>query len=387
MDTILSISLVLLAGLFVSGLLKKTKLPEVTGYILTGILIGPCLLKIVSFSDIDNLSLFSVVALAYISFLIGAEFKFKHVKKLGLRPFIIGFTTSLSTLAIVSIACILCGVNLPIALVLGAIAASTAPASIMMIVKEYKAKGEMTSNIISIIGINDVISIIIFGFTMVIAKYLNGDTITIIGLLEPFREILISLVLGLSLGLLLGISAKWFEKGSSIICFILAYIFLSIIVCDYYGISSLLTCMVMGTTFVNFTNLKVMNKTLDLINYISSPLMVIFFVISGASLNINLIPSIALVLLVYIVSRFIGKIVGSIIGNEIANSPSNMKKYLGFTLLSQTGLAIGLAITSYEVLGSDFKVIVTIIIASSFVFDLICPILTKKVLRKVGEIS
>lgn len=387
MDTILSISLVLLAGLFVSGLLKKTKLPEVTGYILTGILIGPCLLKIVSFSDIDNLSLFSVVALAYISFLIGAEFKFKHVKKLGLRPFIIGFTTSLSTLAIVSIACILCGVNLPIALVLGAIAASTAPASIMMIVKEYKAKGEMTSNIISIIGINDVISIIIFGFTMVIAKYLNGDTVTIIGLLEPFREILISLVLGLSLGLLLGISAKWFEKGSSIICFILAYIFLSIIVCDYYGISSLLTCMVMGTTFVNFTNLKVMNKTLDLINYISSPLMVIFFVISGASLNINLIPSIALVLLVYIVSRFIGKIVGSIIGNEIANSPSNMKKYLGFTLLSQTGLAIGLAITSYEVLGSDFKVIVTIIIASSFVFDLICPILTKKVLRKVGEIS
>lgn len=387
MSAIFNVSLVLLAGLVISGLLKKTKLPEVTGYLLTGILIGPSILKLITFSDIDNLSLFSVAALAYISFLIGAEFKFKYIKKLGSRPFVIGITTSISTLIVVSVSLLLFKVELPIALILGAIAASTAAAAIMMIIKEYKSKGEMTSNIVSIIGVNDVISIVIFGFTIIIAKYLNGDTVTTIGFLEPFREIFISLILGFSFGLLLGISARWVKNSSSVISFMLAYIFLLIIVCDYYAISTLLSCMVMGATFVNLFNSRITNKTLDLINYIASPLMVIFFVISGASLDISVLPGIATILVVYIMSRLIGKMLGSFIGNEITNSSIHMKKYLGLTLLSQTGLAIGLAITAYEVLGEDFKIIVSIIIASSFVFDLICPILTKKVLVEAGEIN
>ncbi len=387
MEILFDLSIIFIFGLLIGHALKKVKLPEVMGYLIAGIVIGPYVLNLVTYDSLNSMELFSTIALSFVSFLIGAEFKWNYVKRLGKTPFIIGLTCSLFTMFVVTGCLYLSGSTLSFALIMGAIAAATAPAAIMMIVKEYKARGEVTNTMLSVIAIEDVSSVIIFGFTIVMAQYLESGNATISGLLEPFSEIGISLVMGTVLGLFLGITAKLFKTKNNIICLILVTVFTAILIADYAKISSLLMCMVTGMVFVNAYNRIFTDKVLDVMDGIASPLMIVFFVISGASLDFKLLPEIGIIGIIFILARAFGKIFGAYLGASIGGSSSNVRKYLGPTLLSETGIAIGLALFAKELFPNDGETLIAITIASSFIFDMIGPFLVKFSLKRAGEIK
>ena len=321
------------------------------------------------------------------SFMIGSEFKFKHLKKLGIKPLVIGLMSSFLTLLIVTFTSFACGMNYSFSLMLGAIASSTAPASIMMIMKQYKAMGELTNTILSVVAIDDVISIFLFGFAIVVAGTANGSLTSSLGLLEPFKEIVYCVILGSLLGFLIGLLTKIFKSDSNIIIAILSFILLSVMLSYNIGISSLLVCMVMGAVFVNVFNNKITNRVLDLIDYINPPFLIIFFVLAGASIDFSVLSSVFIISIIYILSRSIGKIFGAMLGCKLVCSSKKVYKYIGPTLLSQTGLAIGLVALAQPILGDETVKLKAIVITSSFLFDLIGPLIVKYCLNKASELK
>ncbi len=382
-----SLAVIIFSGLLFGKIIKIFKLPQVTGYLIAGVIIGPFCLKLITFDNINSLELFSTVALSFISFLIGTELKMKYLKKLGSKPLIIALFCSITTFVITILGLSLLKCDLKLAIILGAIASSTAPASIMMVVKQYHAKGEVTSNLMGIIAIDDAISIIIFGFSMVFVESLSGNSLSLINWLEPFKEILLSIVLGSGLGLILGFFEKYFKSNSNNIALVFAFVITMIVVTNYYNISSLLACMILGFVFVNSFNNKLTNHIIDLTDNLTPILFLIFFVVSGASLDFSILKDVGILGIGYIVFRTLGKIIGANIGTRVVNSSKNVKKYLGFNLLSQTGLAIGLAVIAVPILKDLGDDLITIIIASSFIFDIFGPIIVKVVLRKAKEIK
>ncbi len=382
MEVLVSIAAILFFGIICGKLIKLFKLPEVTGYLLTGLLIGPYVLNLVSLDDIYILEPFTTIALTFISFLVGAELKWKYVKRLGSKPFVIGITTSICALILVTVGCILIGYDFKISLLLGAIATSAAPASVLMIVKEYKANGDFTKTMLSVIAISDIVSVILFGISLALVK---DNSSILLSLIEPLKEIILSLLIGGVLGYTIGYLSRFLNKHGDIITLIIVAIFADILVCHLIGISQLLSAMIMGITFINSFNNHITDKVLDVIDDISTPILMIFFVLSGASFDFITLPSIWLIGLTYIILRIGGKVIGNFIGSKIMKETKNITKYLGFTLLFQTGIAIGLATLASTVIGNG-ELLIAVVVASSFIFDVICPLLTKYVLKKSKEI-
>lgn len=382
MEVLVSIAAILFFGIICGKLIKLFKLPEVTGYLLTGLLIGPYVLNLVSLDDIYILEPFTTIALTFISFLVGAELKWKYVKRLGSKPFVIGITTSICALILVTVGCILIGYDFKISLLLGAIATSAAPASVLMIVKEYKANGDFTKTMLSVIAISDIVSVILFGISLALVK---DNSSILLSLIEPLKEIILSLLIGGVLGYTIGYLSRFLNKHGDIITLIIVAIFADILVCHLIGISQLLSAMIMGITFINSFNNHITDKVLDVIDDISTPILMIFFVLSGASFDFITLPSIWLIGLIYIILRIGGKVIGNFIGSKIMKETKNITKYLGFTLLSQTGIAIGLATLAATIIKNG-ELLIAIVVASSFIFDVICPLLTKYVLKKSKEI-
>ena len=382
MEVLISVATILFFGTIFGKLIKLFKLPEVTGYLLSGLLIGPYVLNLVSLDDIYILEPLTIIALTFISFLVGAELKWKYVKKLGSKPFVIGLITSLCALFLVTIGCILLGYDYKVSLLLGAIATSAAPSSVLMIVKEYQARGELTKTMLSVIAISDILSVVLFGISLALVK---ENTSIVLSLLEPLKEIIFSLLVGGILGYTIGYLSRYLQKHGDIITLIIIAIFVNILFCDLIGISQLLSAMIMGIIFINSFNSHITDKVLDVIDDISTPLLIIFFVLSTASLDFNTLPSIWLIGLVYIILRIVGKIIGNFIGSKITKESKNITKYLGLTLLSQTGIAIGLATLAANIIDNG-ELLIAVVLASSFIYDIICPLLVKYVLKKVQEI-
>ena len=382
MEVLISVATILFFGTIFGKLIKLFKLPEVTGYLLSGLLIGPYVLNLVSLDDIYILEPLTIIALTFISFLVGAELKWKYVKKLGSKPFVIGLITSLCALFLVTIGCILLGYDYKVSLLLGAIATSAAPSSVLMIVKEYQARGELTKTMLSVIAISDILSVVLFGICLALVK---ENASIVLSLLEPLKEIIFSLLVGGILGYTIGYLSRYLQKHGDIITLIIIAIFVNILFCDLIGISQLLSAMIMGIIFINSFNSHITDKVLDVIDDISTPLLIIFFVLSTASLDFNTLPSIWLIGLVYIILRIVGKIIGNFIGSKITKESKNITKYLGLTLLSQTGIAIGLATLAANIIDNG-ELLIAVVLASSFIYDIICPLLVKYVLKKAQEI-
>lgn len=386
MEIILGLCASFVFGLFFGKIAKRLKLPVVIGYLFAGILIGPNVLNLVDLTTIDNMELFTTIALSFVSFEIGAESKWSYIKRLGKKPFIIGIICSLFTMLTVTLVLLALGQSISFSLLLGAIASSTAPAAIMMVVHEYRAKGDFTDTILGVIGVDDILSIIMFGLVLVIAEDIELGINTSLGFFTPFVDIIISLVVGAILGLTLGFSSKLFKQKSNIICLILTHIFISILIGYYADMSSLLICTVMGTMFVNAYNRRYTDRVIDLLDYISSPMLMVFFVLSGASLAFEVIPNVGFIGIIYILTRIFGKILGAFIGCKIAREEKDITQNLGPALLSQTGLAIGLAVIARDALRVDGNMLMTIVIGSSFIFDLLGPFIIKRSLKKAGDI-
>ncbi len=409
MYVLLSLSVALFTGLMLSRLAKKVKLPAVTAYLVAGILIGPyCLgafgvegLGFISMDNIKTYRLLSDTALGFIAFSIGNEFRLSQLKKIGRQATVIGIVQAVFTTLVVDAALIglhfIIPDKLPLsaAIVLGAIASATAPAATLMVVKQYKAKGPLTDILLPIVAIDDAVGLVLFAVSFGVAKALISGEVSIISvLLEPVLEVVLSLILGAVMGFLFNYSEKFFHSRSKRLSMSVTFVFLTVALSMlefkiggvHIAFSSLLVCMMLGTVFCNVSDFS--EELMDRVDRWTSPLFILFFVISGSELELSVFTDSLIVLigLVYIVFRCLGKYYGARFSSSAVKCDNNIVKYLGITLFPQAGVALGMALKS-EALGSQGALIANITLFSVLIYELIGPFLTKVSLLKAGEIK
>ncbi len=409
MQILMSLSVALFAGLMLSRLAKLVKLPAVTAYLVAGILIGPyCLgafgisgLGFTSMEDIGTYSILADTALGFIAFSIGNEFRWSSLKKTGRQATIIGiiqavFTTVLVDAALITLHFIIPDkFPLPAAIVLGAIASATAPAATLMVVRQYKAKGPLTDILLPIVALDDAVGLILFAVSFGVAKALISGHVDVLSvIIEPILEVVLSLALGALMGLLFTFFEKFFHSRSKRLSMSVTFVFLTVALSMlefniggvHIAFSSLLVCMMLGTVFCNTCDFS--EELMDRVDRWTSPLFILFFVISGAELEFAVFKDYIIVIigLVYILFRSLGKYFGAFTSSKATGCDKNIVKYLGVTLLPQAGVALGMAIKA-EALGDIGRIIANITLFSVLIYELIGPFLTKVALLKAGEIK
>lgn len=385
--TLFYLALLLFSGLIFGRAVKFLRLPNVTGYLIAGLIIGPYCLKILSLDAVADFELISEMALAFIAFTIGSQFKLSHLKNLGIAPAIIAIFEALTASVLVSVVLIFFGCEVKTALLLGAIASATAPAATVMVIRQYNAKGPVTSTLLSVVALDDAVAIICFGFVMALINMLQNPLqgSVFVFIIKPIAEILGSVVFGFLLGVIFNLPLKYFKKASNRLAIIAAFVFLGAAVASVLELSALLLCMCMGATLVNVNNSA--NSVFGLLDNVTAPIFLMFFVVSGAQLNITILPQIGLIGIVYVIVRVVGKVLGSYIGAIIAKSSSTVKKYLGFALIPQAGVAIGLSLIASKALPQYGPEIRAVVLCATFIYELIGPVVTKIALEKSGEIK
>lgn len=389
LNTFIYLALALFLGLASSKVVKLLKLPNVTGYIIIGLLTGPYCLGLFPEDLIASLAMIPEAALAFIAFSIGSEFRLDYLKKVGKAPVIIAFAEAFGAVIVVLIALLLMGQDFSFSLTLSAIAAATAPAATLMIVKQYKAKGPVTNTLLPVVAIDDAAALIAFGIAVAIVNAIAPGTHSSLAasLLSPLWEICGSLAFGAILGIVFTLLTKVFTGRGNRLSITFALIFLCVGISDMVGFSSLLACMAMSAIYVNTSSKKICNTVFELTDRITPPIFMLFFFLSGAELDLRVLPSVGLIGIVYIIFRVVGKILGAAFGSRISKAEPVVQKYLGFTLLPQAGVAIGLATTALSVVPQYGAKIRTIILCGTVVYELIGPLVTKTALIKAGEIK
>jgi len=408
-STLLSVSIALLAGLLMTRLIHPLKLPDVTAYLIAGVLIGPyCLgalniegLGFTSMEAVSRLTLISEVALGFIAFSIGNEFRLEDLKQTGKQAFVVGVVQALTATLFVDIALIALHFLMPDklsvaqAITLGAIATATAPAATLMVVRQYKAKGPLTDLLLPVVALDDAVGLVVFAVSFGIARTLSTGTADLISILvTPLAEIAASLILGAVMGWLLTKLETLFRSNTNRLNLTIAFVFLtaSLAMLDFHigpvevGFSSLLVCMMLGTVFCNLCPLS--HDLMDRADGWTAPLFALFFVISGAELELSVFTDAAIVGIgvVYILFRSLGKYYGAFVSTRWTHCPPAVCKYLGITLLPQAGVALGMCITARQ-LGAEGELIRNIILFSVLIYELFGPLLTRQALTKAGDIQ
>ncbi len=389
--------IIIATGLLFGKIAKYLKLPNVTGYLTGGIIIGPSILNIIKSDAIPGLELISVVALGFIAFTIGNELKFSYFKKVGTKPIVIAFFEATfgvllvlaGLLAYFMITGSLNNEHLRFSIVLASIAAATAPASTMMVIRQYKAKGKLTETLMAVVAIDDSVAVLLFGIGIAIANAINPDVVhasALMQILSPVKEIFISILLGGGMGAILVLATKWFTGRGNRISLVVMSVFITIYLTEHFGGSSILGSMTLGMIFANFS--KKNEEVNGLVYFITPPIYIMFFVLSGVELQINVLLTVGVFGIIYMIFRFVGKYLGATTGSVITKQEPNVSKYLGFSLIPQAGVAIGLSLVAAQVLPEEMGAQVrAIILASSVIYGLIGPVVTKYTLRKAGEIT
>lgn len=368
-------------------MVKLIRLPNVTGYLLAGLLLGPCVLGLLPAGFVHEMELVSEMALALIALTIGAEFDFSYLKKVGIAPLVIALLEAFGAMILVCAVLLALGFGIEVSLLLGAIASATAPAATVMVVKQYRAKGPVTETLLSVVALDDAVALIAFGIAMAVVNTLQhpGEISIAWAVAKPFVEILGSAGVGIVLGLLFRIPLRFFKKSSNRLIITLAFTFMGTSLATMLGLSSLLLCMFMGATLINLCPDGA--DILDIADTVTPPIFLMFFVISGAELNLFILPKIGLLGVAYILARVAGKIGGASLGAVIARSKTTVRKYIGFTLIPQAGVAIGLSLMAAKVLPDIGETIQAVILCGTFVYELIGPVCTKLALTGAGEIQ
>lgn len=409
MGTLLSVSIALLAGLLMTRAFKPLKLPSVTAYLIAGILIGPYCVGRLGISGfgfnsrdaVTNLALVAEVALGFIAFSIGNEFRLSDLKKTGKQAMIVGIFQALVATLFVDIALFLVHIampdklTLPQVIVLGAIATATAPAATLMVVRQYKAKGPLTNLLLPIVALDDAVGLIVFAVSFGIAKTLRMGSIDIISIIvNPLVEIVCSLALGAIMGWILTQLEKMFNSNTNRLNMTIAFVFLTVSLSMlefsigpvHISFSSLLVCMMLGTVFCNICPLShdLMEKT----DKWTSPLFALFFVINGAELELGVFTDVAIVVIgvVYIIFRSLGKYIGTFVSAKFSKCEPKICKYLGITLLPQAGVALGMCATAMQ-LGEQGNLIRNITLFAVLIYELVGPLLTRQALIAAGDIK
>ena len=410
MNTLLSLSVAILAGLMMTRVFKPLHLPSVTSYLIAGVLVGPyCLgllgvdgLGFTSFANVEKLSLVSDVALGFIAFAIGNEFRLSALKKTGKQATIVGIVQGLVAALFVDAALIglhfILGDKLPIssAITLGAIATATAPAATLMVVRQYKAKGKLTDILLPVVALDDAVGLVVFAVSFGVARALGSGAIDLVSVLvNPALEIALSLVLGAVMGEILTQMEKLFNSNSNRLSMTIVFVLLTVAIskAEFHigkvtiGFSSLLVCMMLGTIFCNRCILS--GDLMEKADAWTAPLYVLFFVISGAELELDVFADLSVVGigLVYILFRSLGKYVGAYGSCKTTGCDEKVTKYLGVTLLPQAGVALGMCLMVGELGSYEGRLIRNIVLFSVLVYELIGPTLTKWALTKAGDIQ
>lgn len=383
----LSLSLALLLSLLSSKLVKKLKLPNVTGYIIFGLIAGPSIFNIFSKETISSFAIIPEIALGFIAFSIGSEFKISYLKKMGKSSIVIAFFESTFAVILIDIVLLIVGVPASLALVLGSIAAATAPAATLMIVRQYKAKGPVTNTLLPVVAIDDAFAIMIFGVsTAIVNGFFIGGAISISSIIiDLIIEIFGSIIFGLILGIIMSFLTKWFTGRGNRLSIAIIFIFIAIGVSNIANFSALLVCMSLSAVYANIS--RVSEKVFELVERFTPPLYILFFFISGAELDLGILPSVGMIGVIYIVVRVIGKVIGAGFGAHITKSEPVVKKYLGWTLIPQAGVAIGLISAAMNTVPEHGDVIRAVVLSSVVIYELVGPLLTKSALKKAGEIK
>ena len=425
LSILLSIAIALFAGLFMTRVIKPLGLPAVTGYLIAGVLIGPfCLgqlgellgitgLGFNTLEYVEHFSIISDVALGFIAFSIGNEFRLSQLKQIGKQATVIAIFQAITATVFVDIALIALSfvvgqdvLPIGVAITLGAIATATAPAATLMVVRQYKAKGKLTDILLPIVALDDAVGLIVFAVSFGIAKgitpvmgadgVMTTPTLDVVSIIvNPILEIVLSLVLGAVIGFLLSQAEKYFHSRSKRLSVSVTAVILTVAITMlkfeigrvHIGFSSLLTCMMLGTIFCNFCESS--EELMDRVDRWTTPIFILFFVISGAELELNVFLNLAIVGigLVYIIFRSLGKYFGSCASAKAVKCDDNIVKYLGITLLPQAGVALGMSVTAQQLGTNEGSLVRNIVLFSVLIYELVGPMLTKWALTKAGEIK
>lgn len=387
MESLFYVAIALLAGMLLTKLLKPFNLPHVTGYLLAGVLIGPFVGGILHHEHVESLEHFNDVTLGFIAFAIGNAFHLSDMKKMGAKIFVIVIFETLTAITLVTGGLLALGVEKPIALCLGAIASSTAPAATLLIIRQYKAKGPVTNTLLPVIALDNTVCLIAFSIASSLSQgIIAGQEFSLAnGLIAPITQVLSSIFVGLLLGSLLSVSSHFFKKEENRIVLALIAIILGVSLAEHYHLSRLLLCMVIGACYINMGDNA--EKVMHYINGWTSPLFILFFVVAGAELNIWAIGSVGFIGVLYILLRAVGKWAGASIATRITGCEENIKKYLGFSLIPQGGVAIGMARLASQQIPVYGALIQTIILSATLVYEFVGPLATRKALQKAGEIK
>ncbi len=409
MEFLLAIGVAMFAGLLLSRLTSKLNLPDVTSYLVAGLLVGPLVLGRLgvpglgfqSFEFVEEMGLVCDAALGFIAFSIGSEFRISALRKTGRQATVIAIFQALTATVFVDVALIglhfVLGDKLPVStcLILGAIATATAPAATLMVVNQYKAKGPLTDILLPIVALDDAVGLIVFAVSKGVAKALIGGSLSLVSVLvNPLIEIVASLLLGAALGWVFSLVEKYFNSNSKRLSLAVAFVALCAGLSKLHfefgelriGFSSLLVCMMCGTIFCNLCDFseEIMHKT----ERWTGPVYVLFFVISGAELDLRVFADLAVVGigLMYIAARSAGKICGASVSARFMKCEKSICKYLGITLLPQAGVALGMSVTVAAEFGTEGAMMRNIVLFSVLVYELVGPMLTKMALTAAGDI-
>ena len=409
METLLALAVALLAGLGLSRLTKLGNLPAVTAYLVAGVLIGPYVLGrigipglgFISAADVSRYSIISDVALGFIALTMGNEFRMEDIKKLGRQAVVVAVFQALTATLLVDAALIglhfLMPDKLPlsVAVTLGAIAAATAPAATLMIVKQYKSHGPVTKMLLPVVALDDVVGLVLFAVSFGIARALEHGTVDVFSVIvDPLIEVIASVALGAVLGAVFTFTERFFHSRSKRLSISVCYVFFAVALSKLnfaigpvkIGFSSLLVCMVLGTVFCNYCDFSA--ELMDRLDRWTGPIMVLFFVLSGAGMELDVFRSWEIVLIgvVFILIRSAGKILGANFSSRMMKCEPTVQKYLGITLLPQAGVALGMSMTAMS-LGESGMIIRNIALFAVLIYELAGPLLTKIALDKAGEIT
>ncbi len=387
MNMLLALSLALIVGLFFSRVIRLIHLPNVTAYLVGGLLVGPSVLGLLPQDAVASLSVLTDVALGFIAYSIGAEFRLSYLRQIGSKPIVITLFEGLCAVALVDVALIAMGFPLPLCLMLGAIAAATAPAATLMVVRQYKARGPVCSMLLPVVAMDDALCLMAFSISSAIAAAIySGEALTVQSMLiSPLLQIAGSLLLGAGIGLVQTLAARFFHSRGNMLSLTIAAVLGGLALCEMWDLSSLLVCMMIGAVMINLSPAS--NKIIEQCDRFTPPLFMLFFVLSGADLNLSVLPTVGLLGVSYLLFRSLGKWIGAFIGSSLVKAEPNVRKYLGYTLLPQAGVAIGMTQLAMQVIPEYGVTVRAVILAGTLVYELIGPVITKVALTKAGEIA
>jgi Kef-type K+ transport system membrane component KefB len=412
MESLLSIALAIFLGLMLSRVAKIFKLPAVTAYLIAGVLLGPYVIGAIgidgigftSFENVESFKLLSEVALGFIAFSIGNEFRLSQLKSVGKAATVIGILQAIAATVLVDAALI--GVHFAVgdkfplsaAIVLGAVATATAPAATLMVVRQYKAKGPVTDTLLPVVAIDDAVGLVVFAISFGVARTISvpGSFSLAAVLVEPILEVVLSITLGAAMGFLFSYFERFFHSRSKRLAMSVTFVLLTVAVSMlkfeipgteiHVSFSSLLACMMLGSVFCNVCDFS--EELMGRVDRWTAPLFILFFVLSGAELRLSVFQDITIVLIgvVYIFTRSAGKYFGAFGSSKLMKCDEKITKYLGITLLPQAGVALGMAIKAKE-LGPEGELVANITLFAVLIYELVGPLFTKIALTKAGEIK